>query len=157
MKKIAVTAIIALTLAGCTQSGNGYGTKQTVGAVGGAVAGGALGSRFGGGTGKLITTGVGTLLGAYLGSELGQSLDRADEGYAQQAASQAYSAPIGSTIQWNNPESGNRGTITPIRDGRDSSGAYCREYQQTVYVSGRAQQASGTACQQPDGSWRIVS
>ena len=157
MKKIAVTALVALSLAACSQSGSGFGTKQTVGALGGAAAGGVIGSQFGGGTGKLITTGVGTLLGAYLGSELGQSLDRADEGYAQRAATQAYGAPIGSTIQWNNPESGNRGTITPIRDGRDNSGNYCREYQQTVYVGGKAERANGTACQQPDGTWRIVS
>jgi surface antigen len=29
--------------------------------------------------------------------------------------------------------------------------------QHTVYVGGRAEQASGTACQQGDGTWRIVS
>lgn len=157
MKKIALTVAVALSLAGCAQGTSGYGTKQTVGAVGGAVAGGALGSRFGGGTGKLIATGIGTLLGAYAGSELGRSLDRADETYAQRAASQAYGAPLGETIRWNNPQSGNSGTITPLRDGYASNGSYCREYQQTVYVGGRAQQASGTACQQPDGTWRIVS
>jgi hypothetical protein len=32
----------------------------------------------------------------------------------------------------------------------------CREYQSTVNVGGQAQQMVGTACQQPDGSWRIV-
>ncbi|MBP2313142.1 RT0821/Lpp0805 family surface protein [Azospirillum soli] len=161
MKKIAVTLVVALSLAGCAQSGGGYGTgygtKQTVGTLGGAVAGGLVGSRFGGGTGKMVAVGLGTLLGAYAGSEFGKSLDRADETYAQQAASQAYAAPLGQTVQWNNPQSGNYGTITPTRDGYSNTGAYCREYQQTVYVNGRAQQASGQACQQPDGTWRIMS
>ena len=168
MKKPMIAAVLGATLlAGCAAPGyhadgstggfGSYGQKQTAGAVLGGVAGGLAGSRFGGGTGKLAMVGLGTLLGAYLGSELGQSLDRADEGYAQRAATQAYAAPIGSTIQWNNPESGNRGTITPIRDGRDNSGNYCREYQQTVYVGGKAERANGTACQQPDGTWRIVS
>jgi hypothetical protein len=37
-----------------------------------------------------------------------------------------------------------------------SNGEYCREFTQTVSVGGRAQEAYGTACRQPDGSWRIV-
>lgn len=159
MNKIVVTLIVATflggTLTGCSETG--YGNKQTIGTVGGAVAGGLIGSRFGGGSGKLAAVGIGTLLGAFAGSEVGKSLDRADETYAQRAASQAYQAPIGDTIRWNNPQSGNYGTVTPTRDGYSNNGAYCREYQQTVYVGGQAQQANGTACRQPDGTWKIVS
>ena len=33
---------------------------------------------------------------------------------------------------------------------------YCREYTRTVYIGGRTQDAYGTACLQPDGSWMIV-
>lgn len=33
---------------------------------------------------------------------------------------------------------------------------YCREYTRTVYIGNRAQEAYGTACLQPDGSWMIV-
>jgi len=33
----------------------------------------------------------------------------------------------------------------------------CREFQNTVTVGGTQQQAHGTTCQQPDGSWQIVS
>ncbi len=33
---------------------------------------------------------------------------------------------------------------------------YCREYTRTVYIGNRAQDAYGTACLQPDGSWMIV-
>lgn len=32
----------------------------------------------------------------------------------------------------------------------------CREYQSTVMIAGQPQQTHGTACLQPDGSWRIV-
>lgn len=35
-------------------------------------------------------------------------------------------------------------------------GDYCREYTRTVYIGGRVQDAYGTACLQPDGSWMIV-
>ncbi len=37
-----------------------------------------------------------------------------------------------------------------------SAGDYCREYTRTVYIGARAQEAYGTACLQPDGSWMIV-
>jgi hypothetical protein len=40
---------------------------------------------------------------------------------------------------------------------RTSSGQYCREYQAQVVVGGVAQPSYGTACQQPDGSWRVVN
>lgn len=32
---------------------------------------------------------------------------------------------------------------------------YCREFTKDVYVGGRMQQAYGTSCMQPDGSWQI--
>jgi surface antigen len=155
LRKIA-PALIALTLVtGCTT--DGIGPKQGFGTLGGAAAGGLLGSQIGGGTGKLVAVGAGTLLGAFLGSEIGSSLDRADQAYAGRAVQQAQAAPIGQKIVWNNPESGNSGVIVPTREGRQAdTNAYCREYQQTVTVGGRTQQAFGQACQQPDGSWKIV-
>lgn len=161
-------ALVASTaLAGCAGTGynntyDGYGNsnsglnKQQIGTGVGAIAGGLAGSQFGKGHGQLVGTGVGVLLGALVGSSVGASLDKADIAYAQQAQQRAYSAPIGQTISWNNPQSGNSGTYTPLRDGRTSSGAYCREYQQTIYVGGQQQTATGQACQNPDGSWRIV-
>lgn len=132
------------------------GNKQTVGTVLGGVVGGLAGSRFGGGTGKLITTGIGTLIGAALGNAAGRSLDRADHSYAQQAAGQAYAAPTGSTIRWNNPQSGNWGSFTPTRDGVGPSGEHCREFQTSLAIGGRMERGYGTACRQVDGTWRVV-
>ncbi|WP_353859925.1 hypothetical protein [Azospirillum formosense] len=37
------------------------------------------------------------------------------------------------------------------------NGQLCREYQTTVMVGGLAQPGYGTACRQPDGSWRVVN
>ena len=34
---------------------------------------------------------------------------------------------------------------TPLRDGTSAGGAYCREYQQTIYVGGQQQTAGGCA------------
>ena len=107
--------------------------------------------------GKLVATAVGTLLGAYLGDEIGKSLGRADQLYMRQAEQQALVAPVGDTIAWSNSDSGNSGTVTPVREGthRDT-GLYCREFHQRVTVGGRSEEAYGTACQLADGTWQIV-
>lgn len=155
LKKLIPMLLLATMLPAC--QGTNLGSKQTVGTVGGAALGGLLGNQFGGGTGNVIATGLGVFLGGLLGSEVGKSLDRADEQYAYQAQSTALSqTPIGQPVQWSNPQSGNYGTVTPTAQGYMGN-QLCREFQQTVYVGGRSERASGTACRQADGSWRIVS
>ena len=81
------------------------------------------------------------------------------QGNDQQTAVQAEQTAVSRNepIQWTNPETGNRGTIEPTRTYQGESGQTCREYQHIVYVGGRAEQARGNACQQPDGTWRILS
>jgi surface antigen len=61
----------------------------------------------------------------------------------------------GTTSTWNNPDTGHRGTVTPVDTYRRDDGIYCREFQQTVVVAGEQQQAYGTACRQPDGTWKV--
>lgn len=70
----------------------------------------------------------------------------------ENAQIQATTAPVGQTIHWND---GNvSGTVTATRDGTSSDGRYCREFQQTVTIGSKSEQADGTACQQPDGTGR---
>jgi surface antigen len=153
-RSIAVAAALAVSLAACSQDA---GNKETFGTLGGAALGGLLGSQFGGGTGKLVAVGAGVLIGGLAGREIGRSLDKADMAYAQRAEQQAHTAPVGQQITWSNPESGHSGSVTPVRQGVDQSGATCREYQTTVNVGGKSEQAYGTACRQADGSWKIVN
>ncbi len=153
-KTVAAATLIALFAAACSNSP--YGEKQTVGTLGGAALGGLLGAQFGDGTGQLLATGAGVLIGGLIGSEVGRTMDEQDEMQANQAVTEAHQAPLGETIVWNNPDSGHSGTVTPVRDGSTSSGLYCREFQQTITVSGRTETAYGTACRQSDGTWRIV-
>lgn len=40
---------------------------------------------------------------------------------------------------------------------QNANGQYCREYQSSVTVNGAPQPSYGTACLQPDGSWRVVN
>lgn len=159
-KSIIASFAAAGLLVGCANSGQPgeFGAnKTTAGGLVGAGLGGLAGSQIGGGTGKLVATGAGVLIGALIGSEVGKSLDKADRDYAARAQNQAAAAPIGQTIVWSNPETGHSGHVTPTREGRDTStGAYCREFQQTITVGGQSRQGYGTACRQPDGSWKVV-
>ena len=164
-KILAMIAVSAMALTACTQgvgvgqgSTTGLGNKQMIGGATGAILGGVLGSKVGKGSGQLVGVGVGALLGTLLGSELGASMDKADMMYAEQATSRAYTAPVGQTISWNNPDNGHSGTITPTREGvSNTSGRTCREYTQTIYVDGRQQTGVGQACKNSDGTWAIVN
>jgi len=82
-------------------------------------------------------------------------MDQVDKQKAETAYQRATTAPVGETISWSNPNSGNQGSVTPTREGTSSTGAYCREFQQTVIIGGKEEQAFGVACRQPDGAWEI--
>jgi len=131
--------------------------KQTGGVIIGGVGGALLGSMFGSGSGRLAAVAVGTLAGAFIGQEVGKSLDEADRAAIDRAEQKATTAPMGQTIKWNNPDSGNSGTVTPVRDGQDKKGRYCREFKQTIEVAGKLENGYGTACRQADGSWQIMT
>ena len=150
------TLAVTLTLTGCADDGRGG--NEVGGTLMGAALGGLIGSQMGGrGDGRLAMTAAGTLLGAYVGNSIGRRMDDEDRRRMRDAESRAYSGPLNQPIVWNNPRSGNSGTVTPLRDGRSNSGKYCREFQSEVTVGGEHQNAHGTACQEPDGSWRIVN
>ena len=154
--KIILAAIaIAVTAAACAKNG-GYGTKQTIGGLGGAALGGWAGSTIGGGTGQLAATAAGVLIGALIGSEIGSGLDDLDKMKAERAYTQATTAPVGQTIAWSNPDTGNYGSVTPTREGtKQATGEYCREFQQSVVIGGNQEDAYGVACRKPDGQWEI--
>jgi surface antigen len=152
----AAVALAALALTGCQNTGDStIGTKTAIGGLGGAAAGGLLAAAVGGG-GAGIAAGV--LLGGLVGGAVGNVLDQRDKEIAHQTAQKALEkAPSGTATAWQNPDSGNSGTITPTRTYQNSSGAYCREYQQEIIVGGKPERSYGTACRQPDGSWKIVN
>jgi surface antigen len=152
--KLALVAVLGLGLTACQDTGPKQGVGTVLGGVGGAVAG----AQFGSGKGQLAATAAGALLGALLGSEVGKSLDRADQQYMSQTTQRTLeSAPTGTAASWRNPDSGNSGTVTPTRTYQRSTGEYCREYTQTVRVGGKTEEAYGTACRQPDGTWKVSS
>ena len=147
---VALVMAAAFSLACATVQDN---PKTTVGSMGGAAAGGLIGAAAGGGTTGIIG---GVLLGGLVGGAVGNALDQRDKELAmQQAQLSLENAKVGQTSQWQNPDSGNSGTFTPTRTYQTDSGQYCREYQQEIMVGGEKHDSYGTACRQPDGSWKI--
>jgi surface antigen len=147
-----VTGVPGTAMAGdCSPTG----TNGILGGLGGAVVGGLLGSTIGGGSGKTLATIGGALAGGLVGNNIATQLSCQDRGFLGNSTERSLNT--GQPVSWRNPDTGNYGDVTPVRSYNSNSGQYCREFQQTIYVGGKKQQGYGTACQQPDGSWKIVS
>ncbi len=58
---------------------------------------------------------------------------------------------------WVNPDTDTSGSLVPVRTFQNEEGQFCREYITTITVDGQEVQGYGTACRQPDGTWKIVS
>jgi surface antigen len=141
---IALTA--ALVLAACENPP----TKQQVGAVSGAVIGGVVGSTIGGGTGRTVAIVAGTVAGGLLGSHIGKRMDEADR---IKAAQSLESTRTGETSTWRNPDTGDQYAMTPTKTYNSINGP-CRDFTMNATVEGKPEQVEGTACRQPDGSWK---
>jgi surface antigen len=150
MKKIVliITSLLALmNLQGCSNVSN-----QDMGTLAGGVAGGLLGSQLGGGAGKFLTIGAGTLAGAYIGNRLGQNMDENDKAKLNRTFE---NNAAGQPAYWTNTNTGASYKVTPTKNVTVHGNRYCREYRSTAEVAGKTQQIYGTACRQPDGSWKI--
>ncbi len=150
IQSAAVQLLIIIAATGCATIEEN--PKTAIGGLGGAAFGGLIAAAAGGGGAAIAGAVIG---GALLGSLVGNMLDQRDKRLQAEAAQRAFeTAPSGKPVAWSNPDSGHSGTITPTQTYQ-SSGAYCREYQQTVTIDGKQEKSYGTACRQPDGSWKI--
>jgi surface antigen len=134
----------ALALGGCQT------TNEQQGQVIGAIAGGLLGNQVGGGSGRTAATIAGTILGGFIGGNIGRQMDDGDR---YQAARALESTPTYESASWQNPDSGNRYSVTPTRTYYADSSP-CREYTTEAWIDGRKETIYGTACRQSDGSWQ---
>ena len=153
LKGVAVVILVALVTTGCaTMEAN---PKTTIGAAGGGLVGGLIAAAAGGNPAAIAASVIGGIL---IGGMVGNLLDQRDKQMAAEAAHRAMeSTPTGKSVAWQNPDSGHSGTVTPTRTYQTANGNYCRDYQTTVVIDGKNERATGTACRQPDGSWRIVN
>ena len=149
--KIVLIMFVSVSLQSCQNM-----NKQGGGALLGTATGALLGAQFGKGGGKAAAVGIGAIAGALIGGSIGKSMDEQDRKLAELSSNKALEySPSGSSVEWDNPDNGNHGTITPTKTYREE-GRYCREYSQEVFIDGERQKAYGKACRQPDGTWKIV-
>lgn len=120
----------------------------------GGIVGAVVGNQFGKGTGKTVATLGGAVVGVMIGGEIGRSMQAGDRYRAHQALE---SAPTGRTVAWTNPDTGAGYRVQPTRTYQSGAGTYCRDYTTWVLIDGYEEQARGTACRAPDGSWRPAS
>ena len=151
MKRIYTSIIlilVSIALTGCQNM-----SKQDAGTITGAVAGGLVGSTIGNGTGQVMAIAAGTLAGAFIGNAVGKSMDDTDRMKMNQALESNHA---GQPAYWKNKNTGAQYKVVPIKNVTVNHNKYCREYQTIATINGEQQKMYGTACRQPDGSWKAV-
>ncbi len=147
LKKTALSVLVSsLLISGCASMNN-----EDTGTIAGGVIGGLLGSQFGGGTGRVLAAGAGTLIGAYLGGNIGRSMDKQDQIQMRQALE---TAKTGRAVNWTNPDSGNRYSVTPTKTYYSKSKP-CRDFRTVAYIGGKKEVIHGKACRDDKGRWQV--
>jgi len=131
----------------------GHCNRQTLGALLGGAAGAAAGTQIGSGDGKTAAIIGGTIIGVLVGGSIGHAMDQVDQNCVGQVLEHA---PDGSDITWVGADQA-RYRVEPQRTFQEAGGDYCREYTATAVIGGRSQETYGTACRQPDGSWKLIN
>lgn len=137
-----------LIIGGCATSA---GPQEQAGMIIGGALGGLLGSQVGGGSGRTAAIIVGTMAGAAIGGSVGRSMDETDRLKTSLALE---NVRTGVSTTWRNPDTQNEYAVTPTRTFTTDSGP-CREFTMDAVVGGVPDKIYGTACRQPDGSWRM--
>lgn len=145
LKILLLSTVVALSA--CTSPP----TQQDTGMVIGGILGGVLGSQVGQGRGKTAATIAGTVIGAAIGGAVGRSMDETDR---LKMGHTLETVRTGVASTWQNPDTDSTYTVVPTQT-YDTTVGPCREYRIDAIVSGRSEQIYGTACRQPDGSWRV--
>lgn len=91
--------------------------------------------------------------GALLGGVIGRSMDEVDQACIGQVLEQAATRK---RVVWAGA-TGARYEVTPIQSFEDRRGRPCRQFITDATINGRHQSVYGTACREPDGSWRRAS
>lgn len=145
-----IVAVIAggLLLSAC-QTAQRSSTETIAGANSGVIIGSEVAAGADGAP-------VGAVEGIFLGADIGRSLQEGDRRLALEAEynSLEYSRP-GHATEWRNTDTGNSGKVVAAA-AVEVNKLDCRQYTHTVNIGGRTRVASGIACRQPGGTWRMA-
>ena len=151
LRVLAATLLVTASslLAGCVSDPYAGGvSNETAGTVGGAATGAIIGAAIArnDAAGALL----GAAIGGAVGNRIGASLD--EESRRRYWDAQNRALEYGQSEDWSNEDRGDYGTIRPGRPYYQGQ-SMCRPYESTVWISGRGEQLTGTACRNPDGTW----
>jgi surface antigen len=139
------------------------GNQEIFGTGIGAALGGLLGSQISRGSAQLPVTAAGVFFGGLMGNSIGSSMDRTDRLYSNHHRYPATIPPTYYEVTRTayRPNYVAAPDIPPTMYYSAASAytpptPYCREYSQRVWIGGAVRESYGTACLQPDGSWRVV-
>ncbi|MDD4616100.1 MAG: glycine zipper 2TM domain-containing protein [Alphaproteobacteria bacterium] len=130
-------------------------SAELIGTGLGMAMGGLVGSQFGKGSGQLVSTGVGVAVGGAIGNSIVQDMEKEPSYAPSTYAPSGEPAPVvfnSYTPNYVAPPAPPPASPTTYVD-KDT---YCRPYSQEIKIDGQVQESFGTACLQPDGTWRIV-
>jgi len=128
------------------------------GVIAGALIGGLLGNQVARNGNRGAGTVAGVVVGGALGAALTRNMDCADRSYAYKTYYDGFNAGRpNANYEWRNPQNGHYGQFRVNDYYADPDGFRCANYTQQIFINGRPQAATGRACQQPDGTWAIVS
>jgi len=138
-----------LAISGCST----VGLNGTRGSAAGAASGGIASGEAGAGKGRVAATIISAMAGGLIGGSIGTGLDDRERRNALEAEYRALEyTQSGQPVSWQGSRSGRSGQVVAAQPYRVGS-QDCRQYSQTVYISGQSRTARGTACRNADGSW----
>ncbi|MDC0948160.1 hypothetical protein OAS86_02290 [Gammaproteobacteria bacterium] len=149
MKTLSIIIVSGL-ISACTSNGvdpNVFNAKNVGKAFGGVAGAVGCAELFDGQGSRAGWTAACALLGSEIGQGIGVMMTQEN----QQALE---TAPTGQTQRWTNPDG--IVSMTPTKTYITNNGP-CREFRSEIEIDGQQNIATGTACRQPTGEWRISS
>ena len=153
-----VVLVLSLMTSACASTEGEKQLTEVAGGIIGFVLGHLVGSTIGSGSGQQVAQGIGSLTSALIGRHIAQRLNEGDLDLFDETVDESMEDnATGESSTWDNPDSGNAGSITPTSDSYETvENTQCREFESTIVVEGEVETANGRACRQDDGSWKIV-
>ena len=164
------TTVIALS-AGLIAAGVGPSRAGDLDPLFGGLIGGGMGAGIGYAAGKSRGAAIGGILGLGLGAIIAAAADNdrhhpRQVAYAPPPPPPVYAAPVYAPPAYD--PAYRQGAYRPYPPaqvyrqpdpyaGTQYSQNYCRQYNGSVNVNGNTYPSYGTACLQPDGTWRLVN
>lgn len=112
------------------------------------------GSQAAYGRSNLAATAGGAMIGVLAGEPMVDRVPTADAACAQYSLSNAAN---GETVAWNSPEYGRDFAFTSRQTNAVPGEQNCREFTGESYANGETTSMVGTACERPNGQWKIVN